>query len=67
MEAFEPTEQYPVSYLLTLMKQILEQGDYVGRDERGQIVMTLTMDDFLYDELCLVGDDGDLEDDRDEI
>ena len=48
-------------------RQILERGDYVGRDENGQIVMTLTMDDFLYDELCLVGDDGDLEDDRDMI
>ncbi len=66
MEAFE-TEPYPPAYLETLMKQILEHGDYVGRDENGQIVMTLTMDDFLYDELCLVGDDGDLEDDRDVI
>lgn len=67
MEAFDDSEPYPAAYLETLMKQILEHGDYVGRDENGQIVMTLTMDEFLYNELCLVGDDGDLEDDRDEI
>ncbi len=63
----EPDEPYAPSYLETLLKNVLEHGDYVGRDESGQIVMTLTMDDFLYDELCLVGDGGDMEDDRDEI
>jgi hypothetical protein len=66
MEAVE-SEQYPARYLEALVKQILEHSDYVGRDESGRIVMTLTMDDFLYDELCLVGDDGDEEDDGDVI
>jgi len=48
----------PGAFAKSVLHHLLEQGDIAGRDAAGRIVLQLSIDDWLLDELCAFDSDA---------
>jgi hypothetical protein len=43
--------------LQAFVSALVEQGDHVGEDDQGRVVMELAIEPWIFDALCLLGAD----------